>query len=116
MENLSQPTHDCPRQGDILFIPCSLPLENLVEKRDGIIAEGEVTGHHHRLGNLKKAVVLVAKDWAGKVTAMFVRVFNEGADVVHEEHGTIHLPPGDYRVNQAREYDYLSESERQVAD
>ena len=104
-------THDCPRQGDILFVPVKQVPDNLTTKENGVIAEGEVTGHHHRLENLKKAAVLMAG------LQMFVRVFGkEGVNVVHEEHGTTHLPQGDYEVHHAQEHDYLSDTTQRVAD
>jgi len=64
---------------------------------DKCLAEGEVTGHFH---------VAVAKD---------VEVFGEGidrelnaptgTDIVHEEHKTITLPPGQFTIKRQREID-----------
>ena len=107
----TQDKHDCPRQGDILFCPTDQLPDSLTKKENGVIAEGEVTGHHHRLENLKKAAVFMAG------LKMFVRVFHkDGVNVVHEEHGTTHLPQGDFEVHHAQEHDYLDDSVRQVAD
>jgi hypothetical protein len=114
MENKHEGPHDCPRQGDILFRPVKQVPVNPTEQnivKDGVIAKGEVTGHHHRLENLKKAAVFMAG------LAMYVRVFNkEGVNVVHEEHGTTHLPQGDFEVHHAQEHDYLENTVREVAD
>ena len=46
-----------------------------------------------------------------------VKVGPNGVTVVHEEHGAVMLSPNTtYEVHQAREYDYLAEATRFVAD
>ncbi|RYD72011.1 MAG: hypothetical protein EOP84_23900 [Verrucomicrobiaceae bacterium] len=63
-----------------------------------VLAQGEATGHAHRL----------AKTEAGEVFTvdgqMFIDVIEESATIVHEEHGPITLPRGCYEVRIQREY------------
>lgn len=81
------------RQGDILLIR--------VEKVSGtkldhtIVAEGEATGHHHKLTG---DAVLYQEEMQ-----MFAQV---GVDVVltHQEHGAIPIAPGVYEIRRQREY------------
>lgn len=84
------------RQGDLFFVESDIPCD-AVEQKDGVLALGEVTGHRHRIEDRMKAIMLVA----GAVA--HVRAIQE-ADIVHEEHGTITLPAGDWKVIRQREY------------
>ncbi|MDT0265164.1 hypothetical protein RM844_02550 [Streptomyces sp. DSM 44915] len=96
------------RQGDVLIAPLAeeaVPLAALEaesERRDGrgrlVLALGEVTGHAHAVvgpGRLVRE--------AGPFDPMLLHV-PDGARVVHEEHATIELPRGWYRVVRQREY------------
>lgn len=84
------------RQGDLLIVPGPIPAyvfqrENaLVES--GIVERGEATGHAHRL-------------IGGQVfmDGGFLRT-DGTAHLVHDEHDTIILPEGDYRVLRQREF------------
>jgi hypothetical protein len=93
------------RQGDVLLqrvasIPTDATLCTVAG--DVILAYGEVTGHAHRLA--PEMVKPFAKGGAWSPTAeRFIRAV-EGATLTHEEHGSIALAPGDYRVIQQREY------------
>jgi|SRR5690348_1155482 len=106
------------RQGDLLFIPIhsdELPVD--IKKRDsGILAEGEATGHAHKLASLDDAEVFEATGWSGS-EQVFLRVGSKGVSIVHEEHRTVTLDPATtYKVHRAREYDYLSNLSRAVRD
>lgn len=103
------------RQGDVLLVridvlpsdaaPCTI-------KGDVILAYGEVTGHAHRLA--PATVKPFAKGGAWSPTAeRFIQAL-EGAQLTHEEHATIALPPGNYRVVQ--QVEYTPEEIRNVAD
>lgn len=103
------------RQGDLLFIPVENTREvNPTDKQpDGIIREGEATGHHHRLAILEDAEVFRPSSWGDTI----VRVSDRGVSIVHEEHHTVTLAPNTtYKVHVAREFDYLRASNRFVAD
>lgn len=91
------------RQGDVLLrrvnkIPGGLQAVPLDRGRV-ILAYGEVTGHAHAV---EGDVEFLAADLAER-EERFLRVERE-ASVVHEEHDTITLRPGDYRVVRQREY------------
>lgn len=98
------------RQGDVLLI--STPDEGQTGtpiKRDKgriILAYGEVTGHAHAIAT-KDAELFSADD------NVFLRMVAAGG-LVHEEHGTITLDKGLYRVIRQREY--TPEVIRNVAD
>lgn len=94
------------RQGDVLLIPVkALPRGENKVREDNIVERGEVTGHAHRIEN---GTVLdhVPSDrsFAADVPQAFVQAF-AGARLVHEEHATIDLPGGTYRVVRQREFD-----------
>lgn len=92
------------RQGDVLLRRVdSIPegLKNVpLEGGRVILAHGEATGHAHAI--VSDDVSFLAADLAD-LEERFLRVEAE-ADVVHEEHATITLPPGDYRVSIQQEY------------
>lgn len=97
------PTQMLYRQGDVLLqrvdeIPAGLKDVPL-DKGRVILAYGEVTGHAHAV---EGEVTFLAADLE-ELEERFLRVESE-AQVVHEEHDTITLPPGDYRVVRQREY------------
>lgn len=85
------------RQGDILIVmrddDSSPAVESIIES--GVLAEGEATGHCHRL--VGQAILYMA------ASAMWIKV-QQQAQVIHEEHNTIVLPPGDYEVITQRTY------------
>lgn len=83
------------RQGDILFVVDTIPASAVVAESP-VVAYGEATGHSHRLEG--DAVVL------NSPRDMFVRA-SKGAAIVHDEHDTIQLPEGEYRVIRQREFD-----------
>ncbi len=74
------------------------------EIKSRTLAEGETTGHAHRV----KVQVMERGDG--------VRVFEGATDVVHEEHKIITLPARKWNSDIVREYDYFAEMERQVRD
>ncbi len=86
------------RQGDI-FIETTRTLPGgAVQLPDHVLAEGELTGHSHRISNPDTALLF---DYRGE---MFLQVIAENARVVHDEHGPIELNRGFYRVWRQREY------------
>jgi len=102
------------RQGDILLVPTEDPLPGWAKERivrDGVIARGEATGHHHRVAVVEDAEVFDCGH------SMFVRVGPAEVSIVHEEHRPVQLEPSvTYRVHKAREYDYLLHVVRPVRD
>lgn len=81
------------RQGDVLLVPISkLPATASFTtlKGDLVLAEGEVTGHAHRVMKPKNRVRQYLDG-----TVMYLEVL-EPVTVTHEEHGPITLEPGFY--------------------
>lgn len=94
------------RQGDVLIVASIEPPKSAKRAADNVLVYGEATGHAHRVESAD-AVVLDAPD--GK----FVKA-PSGFRVVHEEHATIEIPEGTYRIIRQREYD--EEAIRYVTD
>jgi hypothetical protein len=97
------PSHACQppktwRQGDVFIIAVS-KLPDQLKPRPPVLAEGEVTGHAHRLKAGSAAQVLA--DSSG---ALYLQVDGADATVVHEEHGPVTVPQGSYVVRIQREY------------
>jgi hypothetical protein len=105
------------RQGDLLFVPLEKPpawarLECRKPEPGGVIAHGEASGHHHRVAMVEDAEVFDLG-----FENVFVRVGPNGVSIIHEEHGPVKLAPNTvYRVHRAREFDYLANLARTVAD
>lgn len=69
------------------------------------LAEGEHTGHFHLA--------------SGEGVALYEDFTFEaphGAEVTHQEHNPIALPPGNYTRLIVREFDHFAEEARNVAD
>lgn len=95
------------RQGDVLLVRIEALPAGATKRPDGVIQEGESTGHLHAV-DVADADVLEAD--GGK----FVAVRNETC-VMHQEHAPITLPQGFYQVVRQREY-VPKRLPREVAD
>lgn len=82
------------RQGDLLIVRADAVPASTKLVASGVVQEGEATGHAHVL---EEGTVL---DFHG---TRFLTSFGE-ARLVHDEHDTIVLPEGSYRVIRQREY------------
>jgi hypothetical protein len=88
------------RQGDVLVQKVDKMPENANPvKCEGrvVLQHGEVTGHCHA----------ISTDYAKMYTAKgqrYLEIYKPGARLSHEEHGTVQLPEGFYRIVQQREY------------
>lgn len=78
------------------------------KRMDNSLAEGEVTGHAHRVTGLDVAVFGDGVD--RELSAP------NGADVSHEEHKQYTLPPNEYDITRQRELDPDTDDTRAVAD
>ena len=105
------------RHGDVLLrkLDNGIPeVEKLIPKPDGILEHGEMTGHAHRMVNGEVQVYATPNV---DQTATYLEVKDEaGADLVHEEHDTIHPEPGHYEVVRQREYNAYDKAVRNVLD
>jgi hypothetical protein len=88
------------RQGDILIERIkSLPADIIkISNKDEkiILAEGEATGHAHAITSNNALLYSANND-------IFLEVLAQ-VDLVHEEHSTISLPIGNYKVMRQRQY------------
>lgn len=87
------------RQGDILFkrVSKAPSKKNRQYRPDGVIAEGETTGHMHRVSNTKKAEVY-------EIDGKLMLSTPKGIRILHEEHAPVALPKGNYEVIRQREF------------
>ena len=94
------------QQGDVRFVPCSVPKGKRELVEDGIVAHGEATGHKHRVVG-GKVYRIDGELWINATGEV---------SVVHEEHKTLPLAPGWHKVKRVREWDHFAEEARQVTD
>ena len=91
------------RQGDVLIVAVEeLPKERkAVQRKNGrvILAEGELSGHFHAIADPDVELFETAS-----AVDRFLRVGQRGAALVHDEHSTIQLPPGNYLVRRQVEF------------
>lgn len=101
------------RQGDVLILrvenPDALQPGKKIAREGGrvILAHGELTGHAHAIE--AKSAKMFELDAVDRVLKLVRPVA-----LTHEEHDTVKLPAGTYRVRLQREYS--PESIRNVAD
>jgi hypothetical protein len=86
------------RHGDVMLSQIDA-LPDGAKQRGGVtLAYGEITGHSHRIADPHSAETF---ELNGQI---YLRVTAPKALLIHEEHATIELPQGIYRVWQQREY------------
>jgi len=90
--------HALYRHGDVLVSKIEGIPSHAVKRPHLVLAEGEVTGHMHRIAEANSAKLFELNG------EMYLRVLAEQATLIHPEHGPIALPRGDYRVWRQREY------------
>ena len=99
------------RQGDVIIKALGTkPIGEAELLPHLTLAEGEVTGHRHRI------IKGMAELYQLAVGIMYLRVISEFATLYHEEHEEIELPKGDYEVLIEREYDWIEGLEKKVVD
>lgn len=93
------------RQGDVLLTPAhKIEGKKLTHLT---LAEGEVTGHRHRIA--EGEAELYEKDGT-----LYLKVLSQKALLAHEEHAAIAIPQGNWMVRIQREYE--PQGWRYVAD
>ena len=99
------------RQGDVLLVPVDEVPAGKSVKREGsklILARGEATGHHHAVMERNAELIESAE-------AVYLKIMEAPAHLTHQEHATITVAPGTYRVVRQREYQ-PKELPRRVVD
>lgn len=84
------------RHGDVLIIPTKEKIQG-EEQKHLTLAEGEVTGHSHRIAE-GDAKLFKFDD------KTYLKVMSEYALLRHEEHKEIKLPKGDYEIFIQEDY------------
>lgn len=93
------------QQGDCL-LKTTEKIPRSAKKIDGdLLFKGQQ--HHHRLRGLFK---MYDNEGIRLVKAI------EPIELFHEEHKTISIPAGEYRLDFVQEYDHFLEESRQVID
>lgn len=91
------------RQGDVLLVPAAKPDGARKVERDDtgrlVLAEGEATGHAHAITD--PGCDLVTDE---QTDELFLLVYGDDVRLLHEEHDTLFVPPGAWRVTRQREY------------
>ena len=101
------------RHGDVLFVKVEA-IPGVAQARESkVVAEGEVTGHAHRLTGDCEMFERDGQLW--------FRTGSKGAKVEHEEHGTIVFPPNECFTTRTPsgfnvQREWSPEGERQVWD
>ncbi len=86
------------RHGDVLVAQVTAIPADAVKRPHLVLAEGEMTGHSHRVAEPGSAELLQAGP------QIYLRVTAATATLIHQEHGPVTLPEGEYRVWRQREY------------
>ena len=95
------------RHGDLGIRMISVLPEDKILQNTDVLAEGEVTGHTHRLEGKFK----IYKDLEHK----FFEAFDE-IKLVHQEHGPLKIPRGKYIIINEREKNPWDDEIREVED
>ena len=110
------------QQGDVILESCELipkTAQKLPNSARGIVlAEGKATGHAHVLsvnaGTLfeepesKERFLLIDGGKSDNKDGTFA--------LLHEEHNTVNIPPGKWKMRIVQEYDHFKEETRNVTD
>ena len=106
------------RHGDVIINQISKQEyselgSSTTQKSDLTIAYGEATGHHHTLNAKSGTAQVLVSPETQEATAFRV---DQKTELTHQEHKTISIPKGYYRVEFEREHEPLSNVARRVYD
>lgn len=98
------------QQGDVLLTKFDFTATGLTKLNHGTLVFGVATGHHHTLfdGEYEQYENSETKD-------RYVRIVTP-CNLKHQEHKTIPIDVGLYKISIVREYDHFSEEIRNVQD
>jgi hypothetical protein len=96
------------QQGDVNIESVAKIPSDAKPRKSRVLAEGEATGHKHVIEGDVELFELGDK--------IFMRILGGDCRVVHEEHGEIAVPPGEYEVRRTPEIDHFTDQARMVAD
>jgi hypothetical protein len=94
------------RQGDVIL----LPIADIQGKKllHLILAQGEFTGHAHRIS--QGEAELYERDGI-----LYLKVLSPTALLTHEEHNQVRIPQGNWLVRIQREYDSLERPKTNIS-
>lgn len=111
------------QQGDVLLYREKIPKSATERVLDPILEHGEHTGHKHQLhyemafdrtgGGAPDVAWEIWKD--PKSGERYLKI-KSPTDLKHEEHNTISVPPGEYKLGRVLEYDHFAQEARAVQD
>ena len=100
------------RHGDVSFHPIKEATGKVINHNGSFtLALGEATGHHHLITVPRIEDMEIRETAAG-----YILVLKSEGTLTHEEHGTLTVAPGTYRIGKEREYDWFSLATRRVID
>ena len=99
------------QQGDVCLESSQIP-KGAGKLSTLTLAEGEVTGHAHRIVVEEPAVATVFEEKG----SLYLKVAGGSVELTHEEHAPLTVEEGEYIVGRVLEYDYDREEARGVAD
>jgi len=99
------------QQGDVLIEMAAIP-KKARRLNTLTLAEGEVTGHAHRIVAELPSVATVFEEKG----TMYLKVEGGTVTLVHEEHAPLTIKKGEYKIGRVLEYDYDIEEARKVRD
>src|SRR5437016_14279292 len=102
------------RHGDVLFqevqkIELVYNTQTSEDEKKGIIQRGESTGHAHVIEDMTG--VGIFSNWRDR----FLKA-EQAFTILHEEHKSLTLPAGNYRIRIPRGFAYLKRAARMVVD
>ena len=122
-------TRNMYRHGDLLITRINAVPQSAINISSKIIAEGEVSGHKHKLVGQATVRIITGKDVghtiierveSGDVSINRIPelYFSASEDVklTHEEHKTLELPRGSYKVTKEREFNPFEDLTTEVLD
>ena len=97
------------QQGDVVLKKVRKSLKKGEELGHLTLAEGEATGHSHRITDGLAKLIMLDK-------IMHLQVFSKEATLKHETHGDIKVKEGTYEIGIVKEVDHFEDVIREVAD
>lgn len=97
------------RHGDVDIIQISELPKNLTKLNTDVLAEGETTGHSHKLDGR----FTIYQEPQTELKFMFVEAPTK---IKHEEHTTIEIAPGIYKILIEREFSPFDSDIKKVSD
>jgi hypothetical protein len=104
------------RQGDLLFEDMGSVSPPILDNSDMVLANGEVTGHKHKVVKKKGSKVVVKQKLSNsRGLVKVVKTGKKPATVKHQSHRSVKLPPR-RTIRVTRQRQYTPTGERRASD